>query len=523
MKPPKKVPRPNTPDTDLPNRHPDDGTVPRRESPDSGQPGRHPDTPTAGGPSGSHRPVGDADNLPREPQVEVADLPPVEQPGTSVTGAASDISFLSAFLVRDLPAPLADGLRYGKRQTIYAEIENEGITLVRRGDDGQYRATSLNELNASGPVLERVGATDFWRRKGADEQPGPSHRPRPDDDAGQPSGEAALANDLLADNLFPLDLSPALWRNWGTSTKPLTGESVEIKGLHYRVVPNGSPQTYRIAYLEHPRFSPSRYEAFEQMLLIEPALQPRWAVKRNDQWVVLEHRLPFEKPLRAYVADTFRDLTQTSLTTVARNIFNRANHSEVIDSRGLAVLKQTFRHWADARSARTTQQELADPLLMLLIVPRAINNTWMAVTPAEPSGALRRLDFDPQRFQGLWNHYAGDPSNFNLKQLVGTVLVRNGYDVFPLANEHQGPTLVFTRANHDYVFFLKLGRVNGENIRQIVHPGAELADPHLAARIGEAAQTRLRAAYDQDKVVWLLGGTQKTASGIESVFIIREG
>ena len=94
--------------------------------------------------------------------------------------------------------------------------------------------------------------------------------------------------------------------------------------------------------------------------------------------------------------------------------------------------------------------------------------------------------------------------------------------MFPLTDEHQGPTLVFTRPNHDSVFFLKLGRVNGEAIRQVTPSGAELSDPHLARRVGDAAQARLHSAYDQNKLVWLLGGTQITAAGFESVFLIRE-
>ncbi|MGY2262185.1 hypothetical protein [Pseudomonas sp. SDO55104_S430] len=523
MKPPKKVTKPNTPDN--PNS-PDDGAPPRREIPDIGLPGRLPEIPGAEGPSTSRPTEGESDNVPRQPQLEVADIPLSGQ-FVSNTGTRTGFSFLPDFLARDLPAADLDGLRYGKRQTIYAEIENEGITLVRLGADGEYRAALLTELVASGPVLERIGNTPFWRRKVVDEQAGPSasKRPRVDESADSSSGEAARVSDQLAQHLAPLDLSAAQWRNWGSSTRPLASESLEINGLHYPLVPNGSPQSHSIAYLQHPRFSPARYEAFEQMLHDEPTLQPRWALKRDGQWQVLEDRFPFNRPLTGYVANSYRDLSQTSLTTVARSLFNRANHSEVIDSRGLAVLKQTLRNWADNTSASIPRLELADPLLMLPIIPRtrSANNVWMTLLPADANAALRRLDFTPEGFAAQWNNFVIDPSNYNLKQLLIAVLVRNGYDVFPMSSDHRGPTLVFTRANHDRVFFLKLGNVNGETIRQMAPSGDELSDPHLVSRIGEAAHERLRTAYDQNRVVWLLGGVQTTSSGVGSVFIVREG
>ncbi|MEZ1316341.1 hypothetical protein QIW53_09970 [Pseudomonas fluorescens] len=512
MKLPKKIIKTPTPD---------DGTTPRRDLPDTSLPGRFPDSPATDGTPGIRRPEGESDHTPRQPHVEVADVSAADNAVSSSTGPSSDISFLPPFLVNGLSAPLADGLRHGNRRTVYAEIKDEGITLVRLGADGEYRAASINELNASGPRLERLAGTAFWRRKSAPEQAGPSRRKRPRLDSDSSDADA-LAADLRVGNPFPLDLSPALWRNWGSSTKPLTGESVEIDGLHYPIVPHGAPERTHIAYLKHPRFSPARYDEFEQMLRENPAQQPLWAIKRDSRWEVLERHLPFEKSLKAYVADSFRDLSDASLTAVARAVFNRANHSEVIDARGLSTMKQTYRHWANATHALLPRMELADPLLMLPTIPRGFNNGWTTLLPVESGGALRRLDFDPVHFPELWSTFVNDPSNLNLKQLVRAVLIRNGYEVFPLTDEHQGPTLVFTRPNHDSVFFLKLGRVNGEAIRQVTPSGAELSDPHLARRVGDAAQARLHSAYDQNKLVWLLGGTQITAAGFESVFLIRE-
>ncbi|MGJ7516574.1 hypothetical protein ACSFE6_19900 [Pseudomonas baetica] len=517
MKPPKKVVRPNPPETGLPGRNPspEDGNTPWRNLPGSGT-----SEPTAGLP-GNRQPERGSDNIPQEPQIMVVDI---STPGPLVidpVGATSEINFLPSALVPRLPAPLADGLRYGQRNTMYAEIENEGVTLVRRREDGEYQASSANELIASGPILERIADTAYWRRKNADVAGDPN--PSPQEGASNLAQANPLLSDLLAQPSSPLDLSSALWRNWGSSTKPQSAESLEINGLHYRIVPQGSLQSTEVAFLEHPRFSPSRYEAFEQMLHDDPSLQPLWAVKKNGQWEVLDNPLPFEKSLTGYVAETFRDFADASLNDVARSVFNQADHSNIINASGLMVLKQTFRNWADASSARIPRRELADPLLLLPVIARTTNTGWLALTPPDATGALRRLDFAPNYFPTEWYHYNASPSDYNLKQLVASVLERNGYNVFPLSRAHSEPTLVFTRANHDAVFFLKLGRVDGYAIRDVTPPGNELADPQLTTRIGVPARTALLTAHDQNKVIWLLGGIQTTSSGWQSVFIIREG
>lgn len=538
MKPPKKVPKPNTPETNPPGRNNagEDGAPPRLTLPEIRIPDPVPSAP------GNRRPQSGSDDNAQEPTIRVENI---STPGPLVITpavATSDINFLPSALVPKLPAPLDDGLRRGQRNTMYAEIENEGVTLVRRRDDGQYQASSASELTATGPLLERIAGTAYWRRKNTesadqppriteplpgssrDEQPGPStrKRPRQEEEADKLTEKHPLLVELLTQTTAPLDLSSALWQNWGSTTKNHAVESLEINGLHYRIVPHGSPEQTGIAFLEHPRFSPSRYEAFEQMLQDDLSLQPRWAIKRTGQWEVPENRYPFEKSLTHYVAETFRDFSDESRNNVARAVFNRANDSGIINGLGLMVLKQTFRNWADANN-RVPKRELSDPLLMLPVITRTTSIGWLALTPSDASGTLRRLDFDPVHFPTEWKNFETNPSNHNLKRLVRNVLMRNGYEVFPLTNEHQGPTLVFTRKNHDSVFFLKLGRIDGHAIRDITPPGNELSDPYLSTRIGEPAQAALRAAYDQNKVVWLLGGTQRTASGWQSVFIIREG
>ncbi|HEF4761718.1 TPA: hypothetical protein SAN82_004176 [Pseudomonas putida] len=544
MKPPKKVPKNNTQDTDLPTRNTsaDEAPAPRHPLPDINIP-----DPSLS-PSRGRRPENESDNIPQEPLATVSDVSMPAHAATHTAGDVSDINFLPTVLIANLSAPLANGLRYGKRNSMYAEIENEGITLVRHRDDGEYQASSANELNASGPLLERIAGTVYWRRKNTaeiphavdpqparstDEQPGPSTRERSHPDS-RPLN-LIETNPILAEMLArpiphpatssdtPLDLSVGLWKNWGRSTRPESGESVEINGLHYRIVPHGSPERTGVVFLEHPRYSPSRYEAFEQVLHDDPSLQPRWGVRKDGQWTVLENPLPFDRSLTAYVARTFKDFSDESLNTTARTLFNRANDSEVINAYGLLVLRQTFYNWAGVRNATIPRPEFADPLLMLPVINRTIRNASRLLILPDSAGTLRRLDFTPDRFPTEWNDFVVDPSGYNFKQLMRNVLERNGYDVFPLTNGHLGPTLVFTRPNHDSLFFLKLGHANGDAISDITPPGNELSDPHLAARIGEPAHTALRTAYDQNKVVWLVGGIQTTASGGQKVFIIREG
>ncbi|VVQ06081.1 hypothetical protein PS918_04681 [Pseudomonas fluorescens] len=524
-KPPKKINKPTTPDSDPSIRPPtsEEGVSIPRDSSDSIA-GLLPDDLSASlNASGNRRNEGEAGSASRQPEVEVQDIQASGPTAGQSTETTADITFLPGPLAASLTRPQADGLRYGKHQRIYAEIENEGVTLVRRDANGEYRAASPNKLDATGPLLERVAGTDFWRRKSAEEQPGPSKRPRLDEDTSDTSDTESFAAGLLTQD-SPMDLSSALWRNWGTATKPQSGESIAIDGLHYRIVPGGAPDSTHVAYLEHPHFSPSRYADFEQMLHDNPTLQPRWAVRQDNTWRVVESSRPFDKNLTGYVSVTFRDFSDTSLSTVARAVFNRANNAEVINAFGLMVLHQTFRNWISPSRARAPRRELADPLLMLPVASRLpSSNGWITLPPPDAAGALRRLDFAPEHFPVEWTNYTSDPSDYNLKRMVGSVLVRNGYDVFPLTQDHRAPLLVFTRRNHDAVFFLRLERVNGESVREITSPGDELSNPQLPSLIGEPARAALLSAYDQNRLVWLLGGPQENPSGLKSVFLIREG
>ncbi|TDV50559.1 hypothetical protein EDF87_103191 [Pseudomonas helmanticensis] len=84
-------------------------------------------------------------------------------------------------------------------------------------------------------------------------------------------------------------------------------------------------------------------------------MQPKWAIKRNKQWTVLDSVVPFEMPITQYISRTFRYLSDQSVNSLARDGFNQANRSEIIIAPGLALMNQVFRYWAnrDQRMSRT--------------------------------------------------------------------------------------------------------------------------------------------------------------------------
>jgi hypothetical protein len=191
----------------------------------------------------------------------------------------------------------------------------------------------------------------------------------------------------------------------------------------------------------------------------------------------------------------------------------------VITGTGLVNIQAVLHQWK--QRPFPTAPAYADPLNMLAVAP-AIDVGGKKIIPmlSQLDSELQRLTFDPKRFPTEWNHYKTYPTDLNLRRLLGALLVRSGYDVFPLTHEHRMPTLVFRRATHDQVYFMKLGAV--EHVGLSHTPGNELADASLPDRIGNDAFVALTTATAQNKVVWLIGGVLKVESNPDSVFIIRE-
>jgi hypothetical protein len=190
-----------------------------------------------------------------------------------------------------------------------------------------------------------------------------------------------------------------------------------------------------------------------------------------------------------------------------------------ITGTGLIHIQAVLHQWK--QKPFPTTPAYADPLNLLTIAPSVdLQGKRIIPLPVQTEGDLKRLTFDPQRFPLEWNHYKTYPTDLNLRRLLGALLIRAGYEVFPLTHEHRRPTLVFRREHHDQVFYLKLGSV--EQVGLSHTPGNELTDPSLSARIGSDALLALMDAHSQNKVVWLIGGVLKVESQPDSVFILRE-
>jgi hypothetical protein len=130
---------------------------------------------------------------------------------------------------------------------------------------------------------------------------------------------------------------------------------------------------------------------------------------------------------------------------------------------------------------------------------------------------LHRLDFDNKRFAQEWSQFKTKPDAAGLRQLFQILLTRNGYEVFPLTNDHQGGVLVFKRTHQ--LYFIKLDISKGQSA--LYDLPTDLNNPHLVAGIGDEAHKALIAANERNDVIWLKGGIHQPETGQEAVFIIR--
>jgi hypothetical protein len=424
------------------------------------------------------------------------------------------------------------GIRYNKRKHTFVDTA-EGTVMVRRNEQGEYQYSSATTRDVLDVYFEQIPASTLWRRKTPDSpaqetpvagrrrpivepdepQPGPSKRAR----LGAPEDPARPTT--LQTNA-PAEQTPFFWLSWGHLNKPSTGESVQLGWFHYPIVPTGSNPTPKAYFVQHPDFAPTHFEAFEHMLLTAPAMQPVATFRiGNDPGEIHPGKRFFDEPISQSVANTFPDFSDATARSVARRLFELADNSPVITGTGLVNIQAVLHQWK--QRPFPTAPAYADPLNMLAVAP-AIDVGGKKIIPmlSQLDSELQRLTFDPKRFPTEWNHYKTYPTDLNLRRLLGALLVRSGYDVFPLTHEHRMPTLVFRRATHDQVYFMKLGAV--EHVGLSHTPGNELADASLPDRIGNDAFVALTTATAQNKVVWLIGGVLKVESNPDSVFIIRE-
>lgn len=429
------------------------------------------------------------------------------------------------------PELATEGLRYNRlRQTFVTTVD--GTVMVRKNKDGEYQQAFASTSNAPDVFFEQIPGTVFWRQKppGAKPSQTPAQSSQPGEQTDQatpgPSKRPRLAEaaeTLTASTAKPSsdnDQTPYFWLPWGHLNKPAHTESVQLGWLHYPIVPVGSNTAPTVYFVCHPEFFPSGFDAFENMLKNAPEQQPVATFRiGSDPGEVHPGKRFFEEPITTSVARAFPDFSQATTTAVARRLFELADHSPTITGTGLINVQAVLHQWKQLPFS--TAPDFADPLNMLAIAPDIdLGGKRLIPMPSQTDSELQRLTFDPQHFSSAWNHYKTYPSDLNLRRLLGALLVGCGYELFPLTYEHRMPTLVFKRAGHDQIFFLKLGAISQAGLTHV--PGNELTEPSLPARIGQDAFTALTDAATRNKVVWLIGGVLKVASTPDSVFIIRE-
>lgn len=447
-------------------------------------------------------------------------VPPVSPLPTGQIDTAP-VHLVNPQVARRLPEPDGTGIRWHNLRS-YVDLVDEGVVQVARNPKGEYQATHGREWAPSGPVLERIAQTPIWRRKTSDTDEIANKRPRLEGDEQPPVPGDPIEMEFSLSAPHPDSQNPFLWVSWGKIERPAGATSIQIGDLYYQVLPDGAKQQQFIAYLQHPEFAPGNYENFERMLHNKPWLQPvPILLTKEGQWAVDSANRMFEKPLVQSVAECFPDFSPITARAVARKLYESSGEGNVIDRDSMYNTSLTLRHWKER--AGIFDPDFENPIDLLPVVPR-LNRPGHVIDmkPAAVDDALHRLDFAPVHFKAQWDAFLADPADRNLKVLVGTVLIRNGYDVYPLQDLHQYPKLVFKREGHDQVYFLKLGVSYKEviSINPAVTP--ELSNPQLPAQVGVDAVLDLAAADARNKVTWLVGGVQTTTSGWQSIFIMRE-
>jgi hypothetical protein len=424
------------------------------------------------------------------------------------------------------------GLRYNKLKHTFVDTA-EGTVMVRKNQQGEYQLASATNRDLPDVFLQQIPGTVLWRLKNPDsptiENP-PASRSQPSADADEsqpgPSKRARIDEPNDPVSAIPLEPSapagqtPFFWLPWGHLNKPLLLESVQLGWFHYPIVPVGSNRSPKVYFVQHPDFAPAGFDAFEQMLRTAPSLQPVATFRiGNDPGEINPGKRFFDEPISQSVANAFPDFSDATAYTVARRLYELADNSPVITGTGLINIQAVLHQWK--QRPFPTAPAYADPLNMLSVAPSIdFKGKKLIRMPSQIDGELQRLTFDPRRFPIEWNHYKTFPTDLNLRRLLGALLVRSDYDVFPLTYEHRMPTLVFRREPHDQIYFMKLGAVDHVGLSHT--PGNELADPDLPARIGNEAFAALTTAAAENKVVWLIGGVLKVESTPDSVFVIRE-
>lgn len=496
---PKRPARPKSPSTETPpttrETNPDISLTPRMQTDLSNA------DPTVAQSSGHTSPVPDW----RPPSVEIIDLPADTQIRHTSGQRPIGSYFLAPGLVNRLPQPDPyTGLRSAGRYT-YVDLIDGGTVLIGNDERNPYRARLPSELQPSGPFLERIESTLFWRPVSA---------------GGADPSQLIVTRRPLPDNAMQAFSDP--WKAWGINSQHASVDDIQVDGIRYKVVPRGIASE-PIVYVKNPAHMVYDYSLLDHTLRTDLLQQPRGAIRvpPANRWEI-DPTLPFQSPLPEYIATYFPELTTTAQRNVAFHQFLLANGSEIATGSGLTLLRQTFNDWKVGNPLPRPQ--LADPLLMLPILPSSgAGIVRITELPsAVMDGSLQRLDFDPMLFREQWHYFQTTQTAVELKRFMAALLTRNGYTVFEPSLSNSFPALVFERTGHDFVYFMSLHRIRGRKINQTLNVDTHSSSLRLHIQVGPQATQAVLQAHADNRIIWLRGGAQLLSSAADTVFIIRD-
>jgi hypothetical protein len=420
-----------------------------------------------------------------------------------------------------------DGIRKGPRGKTYVDIA-DGTILVRRNEQGEYKLASATTINVPDITFEQIPGQFVWRRKlntATDPQPGSSRALTHSEKPGpSPSKRPRLPEDSDPLNPFVLMGISELWKGWGTTTKPSAGDSIEIAGKHFAILDQPTHAVDAFAFIKPPLFSAARFDAFEQLLLTNPELQPRGAVKLADNtghggeaWRIIESR-PFEKSLTEYVSDQFPYLSDHSASKAAREMFHRASHSDKITGPGISALFETFKYWEN-RSVfvgdnRVVRQDLSDPLMLLS--PLAADVHGYMRMPLPSTEGLQRIDFNPKLLSGSQHHRGGRTTRTLFKDLLSA----HGYNIAHDFGANLGNALLIKRTGVDPVFIMFMDRIQNNTVF-LPDPIAWLKKRVFVDNMDTHIKDDLMEHLHTDRIIFLLGTNEPLPTHEHNLIVTR--
>ena len=456
--------------------------------------------------------------------------PPAQQQSAEPLQA---IIFVDPYLATLLPVrhQSQDGIRKGPIGTTYVDIDG-GTVQVRRNEQGEYKQASATTNNVPDITFERIPGQFLWRRKlqtttdtqqapqpgsaraiNQSEQPGPSPNKRP-----------RLPEDSDPLDPFVLMGISELWKGWGATTKPPTGDSIEIGGKHFAILDQPTHAVDAFVFIKPPSFSATRFDAFEELLLTTPELQPRVAVKvvdrtgqGRDTWNIVQRR-PFEKSLTQYVRGQFPYLSAPTASKAAREMFNRASHSDQITGSGISALFEAFKFWENRSmfvgDNRIVRQDLSDPLMLLS--PLATDVHGYKRMPRPSSVDLRTIEINSELLSGSQLRRGGRTTRTLFKDLLGA----HGYSVTHEFNANLGDALVIKRTGVDHMFIMFMDKIHNNTVFQpdpITWLQKRIVFDNMVAHVKDDLVEHLRT----NRIIFLLGINAPEPTQAHNLIIIR--